>query len=76
LDTKTYDIRNVIALSLIPAVGIFGTFWHIWNYGIVWQEPSCFLPSGLLLDLELQQVITASFHIEVLKPTLSLTGSW
>ena len=58
MDTKTYDTKNVIALSLIPAVGIFGTFWHIWNYGIVWQEPFLLFTFWIITGLG----ITAGYH--------------
>ena len=58
MDIKKYDLRNVIALTLIPVAGIFGTFWHIWNYGIVWQEPFLLVSFWIITGLG----ITAGYH--------------
>ena len=55
---KKYDLRNVIALTLIPIVGIFGTAWHIINYGIVWQEPFLLFTFWIITGLG----ITVGYH--------------
>ncbi len=55
---KKYDLRNVVALSFIPAVGIIGTIWHIWNYGIVWQEPFLLFIFWIITGLG----ITVGYH--------------
>ena len=55
---KQYDLRIVAALSLIPAAGIFGTIWHIWNYGIVWQEPFLLFIFWIITGLG----ITVGYH--------------
>ena len=55
---KKYDLRNVTALSFIPAAGIFGTIWHIWNYGIVWQEPFLLFIFWIITGLG----ITVGYH--------------
>ena len=58
MNKKQYDFSYVIALSLIPVVGIIGTIWHIWNYGIVWQEPFLLLVFWIITGLG----ITVGYH--------------
>ena len=55
---KKYNLINVSALTLIPIAGIFGTIWHIWNYGIVWQEPLLLFIFWLITGLG----ITVGYH--------------
>ena len=55
---KKYDLKLVIALSLIPFVGIFGTIWYIWNFGIVWQEPLLLVIFWIITGLG----ITIGYH--------------
>ena len=55
---KKYDLRNVFALSFIPAAGIFGTIWHIWKYGIIWQEPVLLFIFWIITGLG----ITVGYH--------------
>ena len=53
-----YNLKLVIFLTLIPLAGIFGTFWHLWNYGIVWQEPALFVFFWIFTGLG----ITVGYH--------------
>jgi len=53
-----YDLKYVVFLTLIPTAGILGTIWHIWNYGIVWQEPFLLLILWITTGLG----ITVGYH--------------
>ena len=55
---KKYNLINVAALTLIPIAGIFGTIFHIWNYGIVWQEPLLLFVFWIVTGLG----ITVGYH--------------
>ena len=37
--TKKYNLKMVIALTLLPLIGFIGTAFYIFYNGIVWQEP-------------------------------------
>ena len=58
LNMKKYNLINVAALTLIPIAGIFGTIFHIWNYGIVWQEPLLLFVFWIITGLG----ITVGYH--------------
>ena len=58
MENSKYDYKYVLALSLIPVFGIFGTIWYIWNYGIVWQEPVLLVMFWIITGLG----ITVGYH--------------
>ena len=37
--TGTYNWNMIVALTLIPVIGVFGTGIYVYYQGIVWQEP-------------------------------------
>ena len=39
MNIKKYNWWMVSALTLIPFLGIFGTLFYTFNFGVVWQEP-------------------------------------
>ena len=43
---------------MLPASGIIGTIWHIWEYGIVWQEPILLITFWIITGLG----ITVGYH--------------
>ena len=58
MNKKKYDLINVLALTLIPITGVFGTIWHVWNNGVVWQEPFLLLIFWIITGLG----ITMGYH--------------
>ena len=36
---KKYNWFMIFMLTIIPIIGVFGTFYYTYSYGIVWQEP-------------------------------------
>ena len=58
MQKKKYDIKYVVPLALIPIIGISGTIWHSWKFGIVWQEPFLLLISWVITGL----AITVGYH--------------
>jgi len=58
LKKNKYNLKLVIFLTLIPLAGILGTIWHIWNYGIVWQEPALLVFFWIFTGLG----ITVGYH--------------
>ena len=53
-----YDIKYIIVLSLLPIVGVIGTFLYAYQYGIVWQEPILLLSFWIISGMG----ITVGYH--------------
>ena len=58
MQKRKYNLKYIVFLSLIPIIGIIGTIWHSWNYGIVWQEPFLLLIFWITTGLG----ITVGYH--------------
>ena len=55
---RKYNLTVIIALTIIPIIGIFGTLWYAVNNGVVWQEPVLLIFFWLFTGLG----ITAGYH--------------
>ena len=55
---KAYDIKIIIALTIIPILGIFGTLLYVINNGVVWQEPLLLFVFWIITGL----AITIGYH--------------
>ncbi len=58
MNKKKYNYKLIIALTLIPSIGILGTIWYVWNFGIIWQEPILLLIFWIITGLG----ITVGYH--------------
>ena len=54
----TLDVRNLLFMTLSPAIAIPGTIWYTYTYGIEWWMPALFLVLYSLVGLS----ITAGYH--------------
>jgi len=57
-NNKKYDLKYVISLTIIPMMGIFGTIFYSFNYGIKWQEPILLIFFWIITGLS----ITIGYH--------------
>ena len=55
---RKYNLTVIIALTIIPIIGIFGTLWYAINNGVVWQEPVLLIFFWIFTGLG----ITAGYH--------------
>jgi len=55
---RKYNLTVIIALTIIPIIGIFGTLWYAVNNGVVWQEPVLLIFFWIFTGLG----ITAGYH--------------
>ena len=55
---KAFDIKIIIALTIIPILGIFGTLLYVINNGVVWQEPLLLIVFWIITGL----AITIGYH--------------